>query len=84
MAYLIDRDELVEELKHQGVYSDLVKRVDKEAPNVDDTAKALIKEMDADLVRMSQINDRLRLANNELLRENQELKDRLREVDYGT
>ena len=83
MAYLIDRDELIEALKHQGVYSDLVKRVVKEAPNVDDAAKALIKELDADLFRMSQINDTLRLANSELLRENQELKERLRGYEYG-
>lgn len=57
----------------------MVRRVLREAPNVDDTATALIRAMGADLERMSKLNESLRMANSVLVRENQELKERLKE-----
>ena len=84
MAYLIDRDELKNALIKQGVYSNLVKRVLNEAPCVDDTAAALVRAMGADLERLAKLNESMRMANSELLKENLELKEKLAEAQRGT
>lgn len=74
MADLIDRTELRRTLRDNGLYSTAVRQVIEAASAVEDDATALIKEMQADLVRVGKLNESLRLANSVLLKENQELK----------
>lgn len=76
MDDLIDREELKEALIHQGVYSELVRRVVREAPEVkvEDKSAPVVLEMERDLVRMGRLNESLRMANRLLVEENRDLK----------
>ena len=77
MSDLIDRTELRRILRDNGLYSTAVRRVIETIPCVDDTAAALIRAMGADLERLAKLNESMRMANNELLKENLELKEKL-------
>ena len=77
MSDLIDRTELRRILRDNGLYSTSVRRVVETMPCVDDTAAALIRAMGADLERLAKLNESMRMANNELLKENLELKEKL-------
>jgi hypothetical protein len=79
MNDLIDRTELRKAMRDNGLYYTAVRQIIEAAPCVDDTATALIRAMGADLERMSKLNESLRMANSVLLKENQELKERLKE-----
>ena len=84
MADLIDRTDLRRELRDSGLYYSAVRQIVEAAPCVDDTATALIRAMGADLERLAKINESLRMANSELLKENLELKEKLAESKWGT
>lgn len=77
MADLIDRTELRRILRDNGLYYSAVRQIIEAAPCVDDTAAALIRAMGADLERLAKINESMRMANGELLKENLELKEKL-------
>jgi NADH:ubiquinone oxidoreductase subunit D len=79
MADLIDRTELRNAMRDNGLYYTAVRQIIEAAPCVDDTAAALIRTMGADLDRLGKLTVSLRLANSVLLKENQELKERLKE-----
>ena len=77
MADLIDRTELRKVLRDHGMYYRELRLVIEAAPCVDDTAAALVRAMGADLERLAKLNESMRMANNELLKENMELKEKL-------
>lgn len=79
MADLIDRTELRKALRDNGLYYTAVRQVIEAAPAVEDDVSRFIKTMQADITRMGKLNESLRMANNLLSRENQELKERLKE-----
>ena len=84
MADLIDRTELRRILRDNGLYYSGVRKIIEAAPCVDDTATALVRAMGADLERLAKINESMRMANSELLKENLELKEKLAESKWGT
>lgn len=83
MADLIDRTELRKALRDNGLYYTAVRQVIEAAPAAEDDVSRFILTMQADITRIGKLNESLRIANNELLKENHELKERLREVDNG-
>ena len=77
MSDLIDRTELRRILRDNGLYSTAVRRVVEATPAVEDDMERFIRTMQADMTRMGKLNESLRIANNVLLKENQELKEKL-------
>lgn len=77
MADPVDRIELRRELRDQGLYSTSVRQVVEALPVVGEESTALIRDMQADLLRVGRLNESLRLANSALLTENKALKTQI-------
>ena len=77
----IDRTALIKVLRDHGLYSKAVMELINEAPTVEDDATALIKKMQADIIRVGKLNESLSMANRELVKKNADLKMELDALD---
>ena len=77
MNDMIYRESFRDSLKKKGVYFPLVEAVLDAEPVAEEDTTALIREMEADIVRVCKSNEMLRLVIDRLHKENIELKERL-------
>ena len=77
MSDLIDRTVLIRILRDEGLYYAALKRVIDSVFPAEDTAEALARELQADLMRVSRLNESLRTACTALVEENKALKEQL-------